>query len=35
MVAPGGGSTPPTITSPISPSAWQPTTWIERMVRMA
>jgi hypothetical protein len=26
--SPGGGRTPPTITSPISPSAWQPTTAI-------
>src|SRR6201996_5593176 len=34
-VAPGGGATPPTITSPTSPSAWQETTWmilLERMV---
>ena len=23
---PGGGATPPTITSPTSPSAWQPIT---------
>ena len=27
-VAPGGGATPPTITSPTSPSAWQLTTWM-------
>ena len=26
-----GGSTPPTITSPISPAAWQPTTEITRL----
>src|SRR5690606_22720725 len=31
MVAPAGGSTPPTITSPTSPSAWQPTTEMVRM----
>src|ERR1700733_14207815 len=30
MVWPAGGSTPPTITSPTSPSAWQPTTFIAR-----
>src|SRR5271170_280822 len=27
-VAPGGGATPPTTTSPTSPSAWQETTWM-------
>ena len=27
-VSPGGGATPPTITSPTSPSAWQETTWM-------
>ncbi len=27
-VSPGGGMTPPTITSPTSPSAWQVTTWM-------
>src|SRR6185437_1382058 len=27
-VAPGGGATPPTMTSPTSPSAWQVTTWM-------
>ena len=27
-VSPGGGATPPTITSPTSPSAWHETTWI-------
>jgi hypothetical protein len=34
-VAPGGGATPPTITSLTSPSAWQLTTWMtfdERML---
>src|SRR5512145_2601029 len=31
MVAPAGGSTPPVMTSPTSPSAWQPTTEMERM----
>jgi hypothetical protein len=33
-VAPGGGATPPTITSPTSPSAWQDTTWITLLLRM-
>jgi hypothetical protein len=28
MVSPGGGATPPTITSPTSPAAWQLTTWM-------
>ena len=32
--APGGGSTPPTTTFPISPPAWQPTTVIVRAERM-
>ena len=32
-VAPGGGATPPTITSPTSPSAWQPITWMAFEVR--
>ena len=27
-VSPGGGGTPPTMTSPTSPSAWQLTTWM-------
>src|SRR6201996_6301567 len=27
-VSAGGGATPPTITSPTSPSAWQVTTWM-------
>ena len=31
IVAPAGGSTPPVMTSPTSPSAWQPTTDMERM----
>jgi hypothetical protein len=34
-VSPGGGATPPTITSPTSPSAWQVTTWMileDRMI---
>src|SRR5262245_53547646 len=31
MVAPAGASTPPVMTSPTSPSAWQPTTEMERM----
>ncbi len=34
-VSPGGGATPPTITSPTSPSAWQETTWMILEVRMA
>ena len=29
MVSPGGGRTPPTITSPTSPSAWQETTTLD------
>ena len=33
-VAPGGGSTPPTMTFPISPPAWQPTTVITRAARI-
>src|SRR5579871_5481768 len=33
-VAPAGGSTPPTMTSPISPSAWHPTTEIVRLAFM-
>jgi hypothetical protein len=33
-VAPGGGSTPPTTTFPISPPAWQPTTVIARLARL-
>src|SRR5690606_12840013 len=32
MVSPGGGATPPTITSPTSPSAWQEMMWMEREV---
>jgi hypothetical protein len=28
MVSPGGGATPPTMTSPTSPAAWQLTTWM-------
>ena len=35
MVSPGGGATPPTITSPTSPSAWQLTTWMILVVRIA
>ena len=31
--APAGGSTPPTMTSPTSPSAWQPTTEMMRFDR--
>ena len=31
-VSPGGGATPPTMTSPTSPSAWQETISIERDV---
>ncbi len=34
IVAPGGGSTPPTMTSPTSPAAWQLTTWITLVLRM-
>ena len=34
MVAPAGGSTPPMITSPTSPSAWQPMTDMTRLERM-
>ena len=37
-VSPGGGATPPTITSPTSPSAWQVTTWMileDRMISTA
>ena len=33
-VAPGGGRTPPTITFPISPPAWQPTTVSVRPARI-
>ena len=33
-VSPGGGATPPTMTSPTSPSAWQETTWMILEVRM-
>ena len=33
-VAPAGDKTPPTITLPTSPPAWQPTTVIERRDRM-
>ncbi len=33
-VAPGGGRTPPTITFPISPPAWQPTTVNVRPARI-
>ena len=33
-VPPGGGATPPTITSPTSPSAWQETMWMILEVRM-
>jgi hypothetical protein len=35
IVRPGGGSTPPTITSPTSPSAWQRTIEIARWVFIA
>jgi hypothetical protein len=31
----GGGATPPAITSPTSPSAWQVTTWMILEVRIA
>src|SRR3984957_4225357 len=34
-VAPGGGATPPTTTSPTSPSAWQEMTWMVLLERMA
>ena len=34
-VAPSGGRTPPTMTLPISPPAWQPTTVIARRARIA
>jgi hypothetical protein len=34
MVAPEGGRTPPTMTSPTSPSAWQPTTVMVRFAAM-
>jgi hypothetical protein len=33
-VLPGGGATPPTMTSPTSPSAWQETMWITLLVRI-
>ena len=33
-VSPGGAGTPPTITSPTSPSAWQETMWMSLEVRM-
>ena len=33
-VSPGGGATPPTTTSPTSPSAWQPITWIALLERI-
>ena len=33
--SPGGGATPPTMTSPTSPSAWQLTTWMIVDERMA
>ena len=33
-VSPGGGATPPTMTSPTSPSAWQLTTLMTLEVRM-
>ena len=33
-VSPGGGGTPPTITSPTSPSAWAEITWIDLLVRI-
>ena len=33
-VAPGGGATPPTITSPTSPPAWQLTTWMILLLRI-
>jgi hypothetical protein len=35
MVAPGGGRTPPTITSFSSPPTWQPTTVTVRSHRIA
>ena len=31
-VSPGGGATPPTMTSPTSPSAWALTTWMTLLV---
>ncbi len=34
MVAPGGGATPPTMTSPTSPSAWAETTWMTFALRI-
>ena len=33
-VAPAGGATPPTMTSPTSPSAWQLTTWMTWLARI-
>ena len=33
-VSPGGGATPPTMTSPTSPSAWQLTMWMTFVVRI-
>ena len=33
-VSPGGGATPPTITSPTSPSAWAATMWMSFELRM-
>ena len=35
MVLPGGGATPPTMTSPTSPSAWQLMMWMDFELRMA
>ena len=34
IVSPGGGRTPPTITSPTSPSAWAEMTWMVRDERI-
>src|SRR5271165_7590647 len=33
-VSPGAAMTPPTITSPTSPSAWQDTTWMSFKLRI-
>ena len=33
-VAPGGGATPPTMTSPTSPSAWAEITWMVLLLRI-
>ncbi len=34
IVSPGGGRTPPTMTSPTSPSAWAEITWMVRDERI-